>query len=236
MNVPNPLVLLGRPFAPIGRYVLLLWEAFSTPREFKKYGYDLLKQVMQIGVGSLPVVILAAAFTGAVTTVQTNYQMDSPFIPRSAIGAIVTPSVVLELGVLITAFILSGRIGARIAAELGAMRVGEQIDAIDVMGLNAAGYLIVPRVVAGTLTFPVLYVAASLVGIASSILIAELSGILTSEEFIKGARSFFRNKKALEEKYNGGLGIGQLGYRWTDVQVLLNDLHEGFTGGPNAES
>jgi phospholipid/cholesterol/gamma-HCH transport system permease protein len=126
-----------------------------------------------------------------VTTVQTAYQLTSPLIPRTIIGSVVAPSMILELGAVVTGFILAGRVGARIAAELGTMRVTEQIDALEAMGLNSIGYLIIPRVLAGIVMFPVLYVIACAVGILGGISVAELGGFLSRGEFIQGARDFF---------------------------------------------
>ncbi len=147
--------------------------------------------MVRIGVDSVPIVALAAAFSGAVTTVQTAYQLTSPLIPRTIIGSVVAPSMILELGAVVTGFILAGRVGARIAAELGTMRVTEQIDALEAMGLNSIGYLIIPRVVAGVIMFPVLYVIACAVGIGGGLFVAEIGGFLSSGEFIQGARNFF---------------------------------------------
>jgi phospholipid/cholesterol/gamma-HCH transport system permease protein len=191
MTLRDPITLSAAAIRPIGRWAFLLAEAFSTPREFRKYRISLFRQMVEIGLASLPIVMLAAAFTGAVTTIQADYQFKSPLAPASGIGTVVTASVVLELGVLITVFILSGRVGARIAAELASMRIGEQIDALEVMGINAAGYLIVPRVVAGTVMFPLLYIAASSVAILAATLLAQSSDIITTEVFLKGARRYF---------------------------------------------
>lgn len=175
----------------VGRYVLLLWDALGTPSAFLRYGHEISAQMMRVGVRSLPIVMLAAAFTGGVTTLQTIYQMDAPLVPMSTVGAVVVPTLILESGALITAFILAGRVGARIAAELGSMRVGDQIDALEVMGLNSTAYLVAPRVLAGTLLFPILYVAACLIGSLASVLVVQFSDQLTVEEFFVGARSFF---------------------------------------------
>jgi phospholipid/cholesterol/gamma-HCH transport system permease protein len=184
-------LILG-PVTALGRYSLLLVHAFGSLREFATYRKNLVAQMLHIGVESIPIVALAAAFSGAVTTVQTAYQLVSPFIPRSIIGSIVVPSMVLELGAVVTGFILAGRVGARIAAELGTMRVTEQIDALEAMGLNSIGFLIVPRVVAGVLMFPVLYIAACFVGIAGGILVGHVFGFVPAGEFMEGAREFFQ--------------------------------------------
>ena len=190
-NFADPLLLIDRLFRPVGRWAFLLGDAFRTPRQLPRYRYHIFRQMVKIGLASLPIVVLAAAFVGAVTIVQAEYQMDNPFAPRSGIGLIVTATVVMELGVLVTAFILSGRIGARIGAELASMRVGEQIDAVEVMGINAAGFLIVPRVVAGTITLPILYVVACTVAVSSAMMLAQSSGIVSPAIFLEGARAYF---------------------------------------------
>ena len=166
-------------------------QAFGSLHEINVYRKNMFDQMVKIGVESVPIVALAAAFSGAVTTVQTAYQLTSPLYPKSIIGAIVAPSMILELGAVVTAFILTGRVGARIAAELGTMRVTEQIDALEAMGLNSIGYLIIPRVLAGVFMFPVLYMAAVFVGIGGGIFVADMGGWLAAGEFVDGAREFF---------------------------------------------
>ncbi|MEX0748307.1 MAG: ABC transporter permease [Rhodothermales bacterium] len=187
-----PLSWLLKPFGVLGGYVLLLVNAFVSMDDFRTYRKNTFEQMMHIGIESIPIVTLAAAFSGAVTTIQAAYQLVSPFIPRTVIGAIVAPSMVLELGAVVTGFILAGRVGARIAAELGTMRVTEQIDALEAMGLNSVSYLIAPRVIAGVIMFPMLYVAACFVGISGGLLVANFGGYLTTGEFVQGARDFFR--------------------------------------------
>ncbi len=179
------------PIRALGRYTLLLTHAFGSLNEFHTYRKNLFDQMVKIGIDSLPITALAAAFSGAVTTVQTAYQLVSPLFPKSIIGSIVAPSMILELGAVVTGFILTGRVGARIAAELGTMRVTEQIDALEAMGLNSIGYLIIPRVLAGVLMFPVLYIAAVLVGVGGGIAVAHLGGWVPAGEFVSGAREFF---------------------------------------------
>ncbi|MDZ4699307.1 MAG: ABC transporter permease [Rhodothermales bacterium] len=179
------------PIRALGRYTLLLTHAFESLNEFHTYRKNLFDQMVKIGIDSLPITALAAAFSGAVTTVQTAYQLVSPLFPKSIIGSIVAPSMILELGAVVTGFILTGRVGARIAAELGTMRVTEQIDALEAMGLNSIGYLIIPRVLAGVLMFPVLYIAAVLVGVGGGIAVAHLGGWVPAGEFVSGAREFF---------------------------------------------
>ncbi len=180
------------PLQALGQYFILLGRAFSSIGEVRTYWKNFVTQMVRIGVDSIPIVALAAAFTGAVLTVQTAYQLQESFVPNTIIGSIVVPSMMLELAAVITAFILAGRVGARIAAELGTMRVSEQIDALEVMGLNSISFLILPRVLAGIVMFPVLYVFACLIGIGGGILIAEAGGLLSTTEFIEGARQFYQ--------------------------------------------
>lgn len=190
--MPLPFTWILKPFGILGKYVLLLVNAFVSLDDFRTYRRNTIDQMTRIGIESLPIVTLAAAFSGAVTTVQASYQLVSPFIPKTVIGAIVAPSMILELGAVVTGFILAGRVGARIAAELGTMRVTEQIDALEAMGLNSVSYLIAPRVVAGVIMFPMLYIAACFVGISGGILVANLGNYLSTGEFVQGAREFFR--------------------------------------------
>ncbi len=186
-----PQLQLTQPFYSLGRFALLLSKAFSSLGHFGIYRKNLFVQMVRIGIESLPIVALAAAFSGAVTTVQTAYQLVSPLIPAAIIGAVVVPSLILELGAVVTAFILAGRVGARIAAELGTMRVTEQIDALEAMGLNSVGYLIVPRVLAGIIMFPILYIGAVVVGICGGLGAAELTGVVPIGEFLQGARDHY---------------------------------------------
>jgi phospholipid/cholesterol/gamma-HCH transport system permease protein len=180
------------PFYALGQYVILIARAFGSLDEIRVYGKNWIEQMVRIGIESIPIVALAAAFSGAVLTVQTAYQLESPFIPKSIIGSIVAPSMLLELGAVITGFILAGRVGARIAAELGTMRVSEQIDALEAMGINSISFLIVPRVLAGIVMFPMLYIASCLIGIGGGVLIGEVGGLISAGEFMEGARQFFK--------------------------------------------
>ena len=182
---------LAQPFFSVGRFSILIAQAYSSLDDFRLYRQNTLVQMRKIGLESIPIVSLAAAFSGAVTAVQTAYQLVSPFIPLKVIGAVVVPSLTMELAAVVTGFILSGRVGARIAAELGTMRVSEQIDALEAMGLNSVGYLIVPRVTAGIVMFPVLYVVACFIGVTGGLLAVELTGVVSMGEFIEGAREHY---------------------------------------------
>ncbi len=224
----NGVVLnLVRPFFSLGRFSLLLAKACGSLGDIGIYRKNMVVQMVRIGLESIPIVALAAAFSGAVTTVQTAYQLVSPIIPPKVIGAVVVPSLTMELAAVVTGFILSGRVGARIAAELGTMRVTEQIDALEAMGLNSVGYLIVPRVAAGILMFPVLYVAACLIGVAGSLLAAMLTGVVSIGEFILGAREHYDNFGP----YFGLIKAFVFGFLITSISCYMGYYTEGGAEG-----
>src|SRR5690625_5573540 len=124
-------------------------------------------------------------------TIQTAYQLEIAFIPTSIIAAITSESLLIELAAVITSLVLAGKVGARIATELGTMRVSEQIDALESMGFNSVSYLVIPRVLAGLLMFPVLYVAARVFGIGGGLVAGVLTNAVPAAEYVKGAQSFF---------------------------------------------
>jgi phospholipid/cholesterol/gamma-HCH transport system permease protein len=167
-----------------------LYKAIRSSTEFSTYRGNLISEFVKTGFDSLPIVILTGVFTGAVLTIQTSYQLVSSLLPATVVGAIVTQSLIIELAVAISSLVLAGRIGARIATELGTMRVSEQIDALETMGFNSVSYLVVPRVLAGLLMFPVIYVVCSTSGIIGGIVAGVMNG-LPAETFLEGGREYF---------------------------------------------
>jgi phospholipid/cholesterol/gamma-HCH transport system permease protein len=174
----------------LGDFNLLLYRAIRSSTEFSTYKGNLVSEFVKTGFDSLPIVVLTGLFTGAVLTIQTSYQLVSSLLPASVIGAIVTQSIIIELSVAISSLVLAGRIGARIATELGTMRVSEQIDALETMGFNSVSYLVVPRVLAGILMFPIIYVVCTTAGIGGGIVAGVMNG-LPSETFLEGGREYF---------------------------------------------
>lgn len=174
----------------LGDFNILLYRAIRSSTEFSTYRGNLVSEFVKTGFDSLPIVVLTGLFTGAVLTIQTSYQLVSSLLPASVIGAIVTQSIIIELSVAISSLVLAGRIGARIATELGTMRVSEQIDALETMGFNSVSYLVVPRVLAGLLMFPIIYVVCTTAGIGGGIVAGVMNG-LPSETFLEGGREYF---------------------------------------------
>src|SRR6185503_10619982 len=132
----------------IGRYLLMMKGMFTRPENFKMYWKEFMHQSAEIGIGSLPIVAIISVFLGAVTTVQTAYQLVSPLIPKATISQITRDTIILELSPTLVCIVLAGVVGSKIASELGNMRVSEQIDALEIMGINTRNYLIMPKIAA----------------------------------------------------------------------------------------
>ncbi len=174
-----------------GKYTQLLYQALRSVVEFNTYKKNLFQEFVKIGYESIPIIILTGFFTGAVLTLQTAYQLDADFIPIYTIGSIVSKSIIIELATAISALVLAGKVGARIATELGTMRVSEQVDALESMGFNSAAFLILPRVFAGLFMFPMLYIVCATMGVAGGVIAGEVDGIITAGEFMRGAKMSF---------------------------------------------
>lgn len=178
-------------FENIGRFGLLVAAIFRSLREARIYLRRLPEQMLIIGNRSLPIVVVTAAFSGMVTSLQSAYQITG-YVPIYLVGSIVGESMILELGPVVTALVLAGRVGASIAAEIGTMRVTEQIDALESLAISPVAFLVIPRVIAGMIMLPVLTVFADVVGIVGGWLISVATMELTTFEFFKGFRLFFK--------------------------------------------
>lgn len=139
-----------------------------------------------MGIGSLGIVAIISVFLGAVTCVQTAFQLVSAIIPLEVIGQITRDSTILELSPTITLLVLSGRIGSSIASQIGTMRVTEQIDAMEIMGVNSSGYLILPKVIGGLVVIPMLIVISMFLSILGGYVAGSLSGALAPQEYLSG--------------------------------------------------
>jgi phospholipid/cholesterol/gamma-HCH transport system permease protein len=177
----------------VGTYVLLLRRTFTGFLHWRLYWQLWTQEFLIIGRDSVFLVAIIAFFVGAVTTVQTAYQLVSPFIPKSTIGAIVSTSSILELAPTITSLVLAGRVGSNIASQIGSMRVSEQIDALEVMGINSATYLILPKLLAGLVAFPVLVIYSCVISHVGGIVAGAFTGAVNPTQFGIGARSFFED-------------------------------------------
>jgi phospholipid/cholesterol/gamma-HCH transport system permease protein len=162
-------------------------RALGDPRTF---GPQVIPQMRNMGVDSLPLAAIVAAFIGGVTALQTRYQLFAG-VDLSVVGLIARQSIVLELGPLLTALVLTGRVGARITAEIGTMRVTEQIDALETLAYDPVAYLVVPRMIAAIVMLPILVIFADTVGVLSAFATAVLATDVSSQSFIEGLQLAF---------------------------------------------
>jgi phospholipid/cholesterol/gamma-HCH transport system permease protein len=173
-------------FTHFGRYLIMLRGMFTKPENNKMYWKEFMHQCSDIGIGSLGIVSIISVFIGAVSAVQTAYQLVSPIIPAETIAQIVRDTVILEFAPTLVCIVLAGVIGSKIASELGNMRVSEQIDALEIMGINTKAYLIFPKIAAALLTIPLLVVISMVLGIWGGRLAGVASGILSAATFDRG--------------------------------------------------
>jgi phospholipid/cholesterol/gamma-HCH transport system permease protein len=174
----------------LGRYVSLVWWAIRNLRTARETPRVFLDQMIQIGNNSIPIVIFVCTFVGMVTAVQSAYQLYA-WIPRAVVGALVIKSVLLELTPLLTALVLAGKVGATITAEIGSMRVTEQVDALEAMGYDSVSYLITPRVVAGMVMFPVLVVFGDLLATLGGLFGGVALAHVPAGAFLNGVKGSF---------------------------------------------
>ena len=163
-------------FNHFGRYVLLLKSLFVRPEITSIYWKEIARQMVEIGVGSVGIVVIVSVFLGAVVTVQTAYQLTTPLISKSIIGSIAANSIILELAPTVTVLVLAGKIGSKIASELGTMRISEQIDALEIMGVHSSAYLVLPKILASTLMIPLLVIISAFLSIYSGMWVGEFTG------------------------------------------------------------
>ena len=178
-------------FFELGRYLLFLRSMFFKPERFSVFVERTLHEMNNIGVGSLPIVAIISIFVGAVTTVQTAYQLISPFIPVKIIGTIVSDSSLLELAPTITCLVLAGKVGSSVASQIGTMRVTEQIDALEIMGINSPGYLILPKILGAVTMIPLLVIISIALSIFGGYIAGTLSGAVSAQDFIAGITTDF---------------------------------------------
>ena len=178
-------------FTHFGRYILMIKGMFSKPENFKMYWKEFMHQCVEIGIRSIGIVTIISVFMGAVSAVQTAYQLVSPVIPKSTIAQIVRDTVILEFAPTLVCIVLAGVVGSKIASELGNMRVSEQIDALEIMGINTKAYLVGPKILAALITIPMLVVLAMVLGIWGGRFAGSASNILSTDTFDKGLLETF---------------------------------------------
>lgn len=191
----------------------MLKGMFSKPENAKMYWKELMHQSVEIGMGSLWIVTVISFFMGAVSAVQTAYQLTSPVIQKETIAQVVRDTVILEFAPTLVCIVLAGVVGSKIAGELGNMRVSEQIDALEIMGINTKSYLVAPKILGAIITIPLLVILAMVLGIYGGRLASTLGGILSPETYDRGLLMGFKAKNvwfALVKGYTFAFIIGSV--------------------------
>jgi phospholipid/cholesterol/gamma-HCH transport system permease protein len=183
--------MLIRFFEHFGSFILMLKGCFSKPENTRVYWKELVEQCYDIGIRSLPIVLIISLFLGMVLTLQTAYQLVNPFVPKTVLAQIVRDSTILELSPTVICVVLAGVVGSKIASELGNMRVSEQIDALEIMGINTKMYLILPKIIAAIFMVPLLISTSIAVSISGGYLAGVLSNVFSPEQFLIGLRQDF---------------------------------------------
>ncbi|MDR0833795.1 MAG: ABC transporter permease [Candidatus Symbiothrix sp.] len=177
-----------------GRYVLLMQRVFAVPQRWSMFFKQVVQEIYKLGVDSVGIVIFISVFIGAVITMQVSLNINSPLIPSFTVGFITREVILLEFSSSIMCLILAGKVGSNIASELGTMRVTEQIDALEIMGVNSANYLILPKIVAFVLFVPVLVFFSMFFGILGGYFIGWFTSIISAETYEYGLQYWFSAK------------------------------------------
>ena len=169
----------------------MLTMVFTKPKKWKIFLSRLINELENIGISSLPIVALMSTFIGGVIALQTASNMDSPWLPAYTIGYITRSSTILEFSPTIISLILAGKVGSNIASEIGTMRVTEQIDALEIMGVNSLNHLVLPKIIAAILFFPVLIIFSMTLSMLGGWMALMITDLTTTETYVLGLRAFF---------------------------------------------
>ena len=176
----------------IGHYFIFLGSLFTNRESFRTYYKLVLEECLLVGIGSIFLVALVSTFMGAVTTVQTAYNMVSPLIPDYVISQVVREMTVLELAPTVIGIIFAGKVGSSMAGNLGTMRITEQIDALEVMGINSISYLVMPKIIASMLMYPLLVILAGVCSLFGGYIAGTLGNYITPTDYVYGLRFVFQ--------------------------------------------
>lgn len=179
-------------FKHIGEYFILMKRVFSKPEKLSIYRRRMMFEIDAIGLNSIGIVAIISFFMGAVVVIQMANNLENPMMPKSLIGYATRESIVLEFSSTVVALILAGKVGSNIASEIGTMRITEQIDALEIMGVNSASYLILPRVVAAAMFFPLLTGMSMIIGVIGGYFTVIATDLFPAYEYINGIRMDFK--------------------------------------------
>lgn len=178
-------------FKHFGKYYMLMFRVFGRPEKRSLYWKQVLLEIDKIGIGSLGIVSIISLFMGAVILIQSAYGFSSPWVPSYAEGVATRDSIILEFAPTILSLILAGKVGSNISSEIGTMKVTEQIDALEIMGVNSAAFLIAPKIIASIIINPFLIIFSMFLGVAGGYIAAVSTGAVTAHDFIYGIQYDF---------------------------------------------
>lgn len=175
----------------IGRYLVMLRAVLSRPEKFSIYYRQTIREMEDHGLGSIGIIGLVSVFVGAAITIQTNFNIENPLLPRYIIGVTVRDSLLLEFSSTMVGLVIAGKSGSSIASQIGMMRVTEQIDALEVMGINAASYLMQPKLIALVIFLPVLCALSVALGLLGGYLVCLIGNVIPVSDYIYGIQYVF---------------------------------------------
>ena len=240
--------MIRKTIETVGRYFLFLGQVFRKPEKFRLYWKQFVLESDKLIVSSVLIVAVISVFIGGVLAIQTASNLENPFIDKMYVGYMVRESLILEFCSTMVALILAGKMGSNIASELGSMRITEQIDAMDMMGVNSAGFLVAPKIIAATVLSPILTMLSFVLGLVGGWIVVDVTGIIRTASYIEGIRycyngfyvvyscfktalfSFIISSVASFEGYyatGGSLGVGRSSTRAivaSSILILMFDL------------
>jgi len=178
-------------FFHIGRYFIMLKRVFARPERHKMYLRQLFHEIDNLGVNSVGIVIMISVFIGGIMTIQFAYAMSNPIYPSTLVGLGTRDTLILEFSSTMLALIMAGKIGSNITSEIGTMRVTEQIDSLEIMGVNSASYLILPKILAVVFIFPFLYILSVFFGLIGGLFTGPVVGVISMPDYIEGIQWLF---------------------------------------------
>ncbi len=178
-------------FFNVGRYFSMLKRVFARPERHKMYIRQFFREIDNLGVNSVGIVIVISVFIGGIMVIQFAYSMSNPLYPTELVGLGTRDTLILEFSSTMLALIMAGKIGSNITSEIGTMRVTEQIDSLEIMGVNSASYLILPKILAVVLIFPFLFIISVFFGMVGGLVTGPLAGVITMPAYLDGVRYLF---------------------------------------------
>lgn len=175
-----------------GEYILLMFRTIALPDNWRDFFKQIIREIYKLGVDSIGIVLIISVFIGAVICIQVNMNMDSPFLPQHLVGMSTRDTLFLEFSSTIMCMILAGKVGSNIASEIGSMRVSEQIDALEIMGVNSANYLIFPKIIALMVFVPVLVILSMFSGLIGGYIIAIFTSLIPASKYEFGIQSYYK--------------------------------------------